>query len=246
MSAAGQGAAAFLGLCLILAAAIRLTGAWGPEPATPQNRIPASLRPAAAPSAAPQAPFRIVALGTSLTRNAAWPDELSRRLSACAGRPVSVVRVARAGASSDWGRGQAAAVAALEPDLVLVEFAVNDADIRGGQTLKTSLANHLSLITALAARAPGAGVMLMTMNTATGLRGLLRPWLAAHHAQYRSLAAAEGLGLVDLAPLWAAALAGEEGRALMPDGLHPTDAAVAAVALPAMTAGIGRLLPGCG
>lgn len=220
-------------------AAGRAAGLYAAEPPLPAHRLP---DPVPAPGTGP---FRIVALGTSLTARGDWPDSLGARLSACAGRPVTVERVAKAGAGSNWGRDQAAAVLALAPDLVLIEFAINDADLRDGVSLARARDNHLALIGALGADRPGLPLMLMTMNRAEGLRGLMRPRLAAYHAQYRDLAAGQGLGLVDLAPLWAAALAAGRGPELLPDGLHPTDAAVAEIALPAMEAQIGRLLPGC-
>jgi lysophospholipase L1-like esterase len=198
----------------------------------------------------PGEPMRLVVLGTSLTAGAAWPDRLGAALNGCADRPVTVLRVARAGAHSGWGRGQAAAVAALRPDLVLIEFTINDADLRDGQGLGTARANHRALIAALGAARPEARLALMTMSPAFGLRGLMRPRLAAHQAQYRDLAAGGAgggdLGLIDLAPLWAEALTPGRRRALMPDGLHPTDAAVAAVALPAMLAQVAAAVPGCG
>ncbi len=224
-------------------AAGRAAGLYAAEPPVPAHRLP---EPVPAPGTGP---FRIVALGTSLTARGDWPDRLGARLSACAGRPVRVDRVAKAGAGSNWGREQAAAVLAQSPDLVLIEFAINDADLRDGVSLARARDNHLALIGALEAGRPGLPLMLMTMNRAEGLRGLMRPWLAAHYAQYRDLAATQGpgqaVGLIDLAPLWAAALAAGRGQELLPDGLHPTDAGVTEIALPVMVAEIGRLLPGC-
>lgn len=221
----------------------RAAGLYAAEPPVPAHRLP---EPAPPPGTGP---FRIVALGTSLTARGDWPDRLAQALSACAGRPVTVGRVARAGAGSNWGRDQAAAVLALAPDLVLIEFAINDADLRDGVSLARARDNHLALIGALEAGRPGLPLMLMTMNRAEGLRGLMRPRLGAHHAQYRDLAAGQGtgqgVGLIDLAPLWAAALAAGRGAELLPDGLHPTDAGVTEIALPVMEAQIGRLLPGC-
>lgn len=223
----------------VLWAAGRAAGLYAGEPSAPAHRIPDQ---AAVPG---EGPFRIVALGTSLTARGDWPDQLAQALSDCAGRPVTVERVAKAGAGSNWGREQAAAVLALAPDLVLIEFAINDADLRDGVSLVRARDSHLALIGALEDGRPALPLMLMTMSRAEGLRGLMRPWLGAYHAQYRDLAAGQGLGLIDLAPLWAAALAAGRGAELLPDGLHPTDAAVAEIALPVMVAQIGRLLPGC-
>lgn len=224
-----------LGLGLVLAA--WLSGAYAPDPPAAAHRQAGPL-PAAGP-------LRIVALGTSLTRNSGWPDRLAERLAVCSGRAVSVEQIAKVGANSSWGLAQADRVVAARPDLVLVEFAVNDADLTDGLSLSRADANHRALVAAIRAAAPEAQLVLMTTNPAHGLRGLIRPWLAAHNAQYRSLAAEQGLGLIDLAPIWRAALAEGDARAMLPDGLHPTEAAVEQVALPVIAAQLGRLLPGC-
>lgn len=211
------------------------------EPAVPQHRFSETeVLPMG------QTPIRIVALGTSLTRNALWPDTLARALTVCSGRPVLVTRIAEVGENSAWGLTQVQAVAALKPDLVLIEFAINDADLRDGQSLDAALEAHQRLLDGLAAEVPAARPVLMTTNRAFGLRGLLRPWLGAHYDQYRRLAAARHTGLIDLAPLWAAApTTGQDGEPLLPDGLHPTDPAVAGVAFPSLVTELGRRLPGC-
>jgi lysophospholipase L1-like esterase len=222
-----------------LAVAIGLgRGAAGPQ--SPQHRAIPALPAAAAGE------LRLVVLGTSLTQGGTWPEALGAALNACSARPVTVLRVARAGAHSGWGLDQAATVAALRPDLVLIEFAINDADLRDGPGLAAARANHLALVAALGAAWPQARLVLMTMSPAFGPRGLMRPRLEAHHAQYRAMAAAGDLGLIDLAPLWARALSPDRRRGLMPDGLHPTDAAVRDVALPAMIAQVAVAVPGCG
>lgn len=213
-----------------------------PEPVLPQHRFSANEMVAAGSD-----PIRIVAMGTSLTRNSRWPDDLAKELARCAGRQIEITRIAEAGANSAWGMGQAQAAAALLPDLVLIEFAINDADIRDGQSLGGALKAHRALLDAMAEASPGSRPILMTTNRAFGMRGLLRPALGAHYAQYRQLAADTDIGLIDLAPVWAAALGSASDRnALVPDGLHPTEAAVAEIALPVLVDEVGRRVSGCG
>lgn len=237
MTGPWRGALAALGLCVCLGLAGRLSGAYAPDPAEPQHRLAAAL-PA-------DRPIRIVALGTSLTRRSGWPDRLAEQLTACAGRSVTVTPIAKVGANSRWGLAQAGRVIAEKPDLVLIEFAVNDADLLDGQSRARSRANHRALVDQLTASLPGIRLVLMTTNPADGARGLVRPWLAAYNADYRRLAADRDLGLIDLAPVWTAALATGRSRALLPDGLHPTEAAVESVALPVIAAELGKLVPGC-
>ena len=71
----------------------------------------------------------------------------------------------------------------------------------------------------------------MTTNPAHGLRGLIRPWLAAHNARYRSPPPSRA-GPDRPSPRSGAALAEGDARTMLPDGLHPTEAAVDEVALP--------------
>ena len=126
-------------------------------------------------------------------------------------------------------------MAALEPDVVIVEFAVNDADIVDGLRLGRSRAAHDTLVSELRALAPGARVLLMTTNHARGPRGWARPRLAAHYALYPRLADRHGAGLADLYPRWLARPRGADG---LVDGLHPSDAAARQVILPPLLAQI--------
>ncbi|WP_165612634.1 SGNH/GDSL hydrolase family protein [Limimaricola pyoseonensis] len=175
-------------------------------------------------------------LGTSLSARYDWPARLGARLTACLGRPVMVEVVARPGAHSGWGVAQVGRVAALRPDLVLIEFAINDADLRDGRSLAQAGAAHRAIVAGLRAQRPGAAIALMTMSPAQGPRGWMRPRLGAHLAQYRDLAAALDLGLVDLTPRWRALP--RAARGLKADGLHPEPGVAAAVILPVLARAI--------
>ena len=92
------------------------------------------------------ATLHLVAAGTSLTSRGFWPDDLGARLGRCLGVPVVVDRVAKAGANSDWGLAQVPGIVALSPDLVLIEFAINDADMLDGVALERSRGNLRAII----------------------------------------------------------------------------------------------------
>lgn len=186
-------------------------------------------------AALPEGPLKVVAFGTSLTAKNDWPAALAPRLETCRGAPVEILEIARPGAGSDWGETQLEEVIAAAPDLVLMEFAINDADIRDGQSPAAARATHDRILEALRTALPEARILLLTMNHASGLRGLARPWLATHYAQYRDLAEAHGTGLLDLYPRWRAAP--PEIRTLA-DGLHPSDAQVRAVLMDPLEAAI--------
>jgi lysophospholipase L1-like esterase len=214
-------AVALLGLILGL-------GLWWAAPPRP----PEDLADRPLPNPLPAGPLRITTFGTSLTASYDWPGRLQAMLTQCLNRPVTVTPVARSGAGIPWALTQVQTVAATDPDLVLVEFAINDADLRDGTRLAVANAAHQRLITELRHAAPNAQIALMTMNPAQGLRGAVRPYLAAHYLAYRDLAAEMETGLIDLYPRWLARPVAERG--LQADGLHPTQDVAAKVIVPSV------------
>ena len=194
-----------------------------------------------APALPDQRALTVAILGTSLTARYAWPEAMRAGLEACLGHPVTVSRTARAGAGSGWGVEAARDVAALRPDLTLIEFSINDADLTDGAWLGAAKRRHRAMIGTLRADNPDRRIALVTMSPAHGPRGWVRPFLGAHEDMYRRLAQDMDVDLIDLAPLWAAALAGGDAG-LLPDGLHPTEAAVTEIALPTMIRRVGKIV----
>ena len=126
-------------------------------------------------------PLHLVILGTSLSLNERWTDQLSEGINACLG-PSEITVIAQPGAGVIWGQGQVGAVAEADPDLVLVEFAINDADVRDGLGRADADAEARRLLDALAVALPEAALVEMTMSPAHGLRGVLRPGLAEYYS----------------------------------------------------------------
>ena len=186
--------------------------------------------------------LRLTVLGTSLTANYGWPDSVADRLAQCPGPRPQITRIATPGANSDWGLHQIPAVIATKPDIVLIEFATNDADLRDGVWLHTSAANHRQMILALQTALPDTRVVLMTMSPAQGLRGLIRFRLGRYYSQYHSIARQTGAGLIDLYPRWLALPDTERG--LAQDGLHPDPAITAALIVPVITAYLRKAIAG--
>lgn len=183
----------------------------------------------------PERALRIVALGTSLSaRPQIWPDVLEQTLRACREEQVEVLRIAGPGQNVEWGRAQVPAVIAARPDLVLVEFAINDASLQRGMTLAQAGRQHRALIAELQQGLPEAQIVLLTMNPAYGARGLIRPWLAHHYAAYAALAAETATGFVDLHARWQARARADQG--LAEDGLHPSPDIAAQVVVPVLMA----------
>lgn len=192
--------------------------------------VPVELRDRATPPARTPAgrPLRVTVLGTSLSADGRyrWPDEVGAELGRRLHRPVEVLRVAQAGATSTWGADQTARVLATDPDVVLVELAVNDADVRHGLTISASARCHERVLRDLRSARPETTVVLLTMNPASGPRAWARPFLSRYYAAYVALAQRHDTGLVDLYARWTAL---PEVRRELGDGLHPSDDAASRV-----------------
>ncbi len=235
---AGPGLALVVLALVVLGLAVGLGALWrGPGPLSggPQDRGRAVLPEG-------QGPLRISVLGTSLSADRYdWPMALSEALGACLEREVQVTALARPGATVEWGVTQVAQVRATMPDIVLVEFAINDADLTDGLSLAQARAHLAELVLQLTSPPEAPQVALMTMNPAAGLRGLLRPRLSAHYAGYRALAArdegvGEAVGLIDVEARWRARPRSARG---LDDGLHPDPATARAVIVPAVSGWFG-------
>ena len=226
-------------LALGLAWLVALHGLW-------QGREPvADLSPVSMPDRGGAGPVHIVLLGTSLTDTGGWAEALAHDLSACRAGGVSggvmVERLAKPGANSAWGeevlRNRLAH--GPVPDAMVVEFSINDSSLWRGMTLAASRARHEAILQM--ARQAGVPVWLATMNPAFGRKAWERPGQVAYRALYADLAPARGGGLIAMAPVWQA-LPGPERQRLMPDGLHPTQAAMIRFAVPALAKALGPLV----
>lgn len=190
------------------------------------------------------APLTIVAMGTSLTARGGWQQPLREALERCLRRPVAVETVARSGASSSWGLKAVDEVAAKGPDVVLVEFATNDAALNRLLTRQASRTNLRAILARLSGLEPKPRIIVMAMNPVFGLRGLLRPFLSCYIEAHRELAAEFGAEFIDHGPAWRA-LGRQALRGAIPDGIHPEPAAAASVIVPALLGLLseGRCLP---
>lgn len=186
-------------------------------------------------------PVRVLLLGTSLTARGSWSAALQQELSECRPGGVEVERLARPGANSAWGQEALAQrlQAGPTPDLLVVEFSINDSSLWRGMTLGKSEERHRAILTL--AQQAGVPVWLSTMSPAFGIKAAQRPGQVAYRALYQDLARAEGAGLIAIAPSWRA-LTAEARSAAMPDHLHPVDAAMQEITVPALVAALSPVL----
>lgn len=162
----------------------------------------------------------VVAFGTSLTHRPGWVDAISENLSGCSYPTIDLRRLSQPGANSRWAMTQIETLAAMRPDIVLMEFAINDADLYDGVSLAESRELTTRLLSALHTDIPEARIVLMTMNPVRGVIGQARrPRLADYYQSYRDIAAEHGTGLIDFAARWKTT---GVSTTEIPDGLHPT------------------------
>ena len=178
--------------------------------------------------------INIVTFGTSLTNQNDWQRDLGNDLSSIWKNNVEVAKVASGGKTSRWGLENIPRVVQFKPRIVLIEFVINDSDIRHQIWPKESLNNHTRIIHILKSELPDVKIYLMTMSPALRLRRwLLRPFINSYNAQYRSISKRLGVGLIDIDLMWHSPDV-DLTRAI-PDGVHPTREAALQITVPAIS-----------
>ena len=191
---------------------------------------------AAAPPAPPRfitalragTPQHVVIYGTSLSNGGAWVPQLRATFDARFPGLVTLTNSARGGQHSGWGATHVdSGVVALKPDVVFIEFAINDAVTRFDLSLDTIRRNVDTILDRIATVLPTSEVILQIMNPAFGKaegESAHRRNQDAYQQIYRDAAKRRGLLLVDHSVAWNHLLATEGEAAvkkLIPEGVHP-------------------------
>lgn len=159
---------------------------------------------------------------------------LRRELSQKTDGLARLVNAARWGSDSDWGlRKLGSRLLRHEPDAVLLEFSVNDADIRRNISTIRSRKNLLAIIQRIGEYNSSCDIVLMTMNPAFGRPLSYRPKLEDYYGIYQEVAVAHSLILIDHYEHWKRLLMQQpETIEHFQDGLHPDEVACEHVILP--------------
>jgi len=179
-------------------------------------------------------PMIVVALGTSLTHRGGWLKPLEQNLSSCLGVPVRVLDFGRSGETSAWGLTVISEVIEAHPDVVLIEFSVNDAAWFKGFSLERSRENTTRIVKAILKAKPDTKIFLMTMSPSFGLHGWIRWNVDAYFDLYEPLARELGVGYIDNRPSWKR-LSKDELRSGIPDGAHPSPDLAARLLVPTIS-----------
>ena len=200
----------------------------------------------------------IVCYGTSLTAKSHWwVDGLREELAVRWPGKATVVNAGLSGKNSATGLANVQAkVVAERPDVVFVEFSMNDAadSLNAGKTADQAIAvaesNLKAILSAIKKANPECEIILETMNPYLAVAGSglsNRTALDRHVAMYRRVATEEGYLLIDNWPRWQEVFAkgADEYRKLVPDGVHPNERGSRMVTLPNVlgTLGLGVTEP---
>lgn len=177
----------------------------------------------------------VVTYGTSLTAGGAWVNQMRAVLETNFPGRVKVINSAKGGMWSAWGvTNLDERVIAKAPDVVIIEFAINDAFLQYKTSPEDARRNLENMIDRIQKARPSCEVILMTMNPPIGVHLERRPRIDDYYAVYREVAKKRSLVLVDHHRNWQKVLAeGEVAfKKLVPDGIHPNAQGCERVILP--------------
>ena len=194
-------------------------------------------------------PQKIVFYGTSLTQGGAWVSQVSQALEKAFPGLVSFSNGAKSGEHSRWGvKNLDTNVLAQKPDVVFIEFAVNDAVGRFEISPEESRRNIEEMIDRIKAANPDTDIILQVMNPVIdrppGHAGH-RPRLEEYQEIYRQVGRERGLLVIDHMPAWTKLLESDEKtfRAYVPDGLHPQTKGYSVIVTPEILRCLGLSEP---
>ncbi len=187
-------------------------------------------------------PQKIVAYGTSLTANGTWVARLQDVLNAKFPHLAEVVNAGQAAMWSKWGiENLNSRVISRHPDVVFIEFAMNDAFLDYQTSVAAARDNLEKMISLIREAYPKCEIILMVMNRPTGVHLEERPRIADYEQMYRETALGHSLRLIDFSADWQTVLRQGEvvWRELVPDGIHPNDRGSEVVIMPHMLKSLG-------
>lgn len=190
-------------------------------------------------------PQRIVFFGTSLTHGGAWVGQVTAVLQKEFPDLVTTFNGAMSGQTSRWGLSALQKnVIDQKPDVVFIEFSVNDAVDRFEIPLEESRKNLETIIDKILAANPRCQIILHVTNPVVdrpvGDKGA-RSKLEFYQQMYRDVGARRGLLVVDDMPVWQRVLdkGPAEYKKYVPDGLHPNAQGCELVITPTILSAIG-------
>lgn len=167
----------------------------------------------------------IVVYGTSLSaRPDGWTAMLQDRINAIYPGTVEVINSARSAMWSTWGvQNLDERVLSKQPDMVLIEFAMNDAYLPYKTSKEVCRINLEYMIDRIEEANPHCEIVLQVMNMPIAEHLEQRPQINVYYDVYRKVAKKRKLKLIDHYTYWKDILKQGEVvfRKYVPDGIHP-------------------------
>jgi alpha-L-rhamnosidase len=187
-------------------------------------------------------PQTIVTYGTSLTAGGTWVKELQRELNKKFPGKAVVINSGEGAKCSIWGlENLQQRVLDKKPDVVFIEFSVNDAYRPYKMVPADGKKNLEVMIDRIHASNPSCEIILMVMNPMVGVNAERRPGLEEFNEVYRTVARERGLQLIDHYPIWVEIFNTDRQRfdSMVPDGAHPDAEGCLKVVVPSIFKAIG-------
>lgn len=170
---------------------------------------------------------KFVVFGTSLSANGAWVSQVREVLAAKYPGQAEWINESGSGKNSDWGLANVDShVVRHRPDVVFLEFAINDAVARFDCPVRRAESNLRKMIEKIRKSNRSVQIILQTTNPVfdrpAGHDGH-RKDLEQYYAMIRRVAKDEDIHLADQEIAWKQVLHQGPNRfkQLVPDGLHP-------------------------
>ena len=184
----------------------------------------------------------IVTYGTSLTAGGAWVKQLQQALDSSYPRKAKVINSGKGAMWSKWGVDNLdQRVIEKNPDMVLIEFAINDAFLRYKTSVKQAQNNLENMTERILKAHPKCEIILMVMNPPIGAHLERRPKIKEYYQMYREVAKERKFLLIDHYPNWEKILNKDADlfNKYVPDGIHPGPEGCKEVITPKMIKALG-------
>lgn len=171
----------------------------------------------------------VVVYGTSLSsgnHGESWMHAVAEYFNGKYGNHLKYTLSGKGGMWSTWGvQHLEDSVITKNPDVVIMEFGMNDAVLRYNTSPEVARLNLEYMIQRILLANPNCEVILQVMNMPIRKSAGYRPNLNAYYDMYRDVAKKRDLLLIDHYPNWQKILDQGEETFLnyVPDGLHPND-----------------------
>lgn len=179
---------------------------------------------------------RIVVYGTSLSAaKEGWAAMLEDSLNTRFPGKVEVINSAQAAMWSTWGvENLRERVLEQKPDMVIIEFAMNDAYLPYSTSLEAARLNLEYMILRIQELYPDCSIFIQVMNMPIAEHKVQRPDIELYYNLYRKEAKKLHIKLIDHYEYWVSILrkGEEEFLKYVPDGIHPNMEAQRELVLP--------------